>query len=184
VLVAASDLVVPQLGVAWGALFGPLVQKKQWWRLISYAFVHGGPLHLGMNMLVAYQMGIPLERRLGSARFAEISLVTCLGGAAGVMLFAPTAVTIGASGMILGWAGLLVPLLSRENLRRFAGFLLLNALISFLPGVSWQGHLGGFLAGVACGLVLRFEGKRFAQVVPALIGATGFLAIWAAYRGR
>ncbi len=181
-LVAASELVAPHVALEWGALLGVLVREKQWWRLLSYAFVHGGAIHLGMNMLVAYQMGVPLERRLGSKRFAEISLVTCLGGAAGVMLFAPNAPTIGASGMILGWAGLIVPLLSRENLKRFSRFLLLNALISFLPGVSWQGHLGGFLAGVLCGLVLRLDAKRFPTVAPALVGATAFLALWAAYR--
>ncbi|GAC1531572.1 MAG: hypothetical protein NVS3B10_26960 [Polyangiales bacterium] len=90
----------------------------------------------------------------------------------------------GASGMILGWAGLIVPLLSRDNLARFGRFLLLNALISFLPGVSWQAHLGGFVAGLACGLLLRFQGKRFSTLAPVLVGVTTIVALWAAYRPR
>ena len=185
VLVAASELVAPHVALQIGALFAPLVRERQWWRLVSYAFVHGGALHLGMNMFVAFQMAIPLERRLGSARFAEISLITCVGGAAGVMLLAPPeSITVGASGMILGWAGLIVPLLSRDNLARFGRFLLLNALISFLPGVSWQGHLGGFVAGLACGLLLRFQGKRFSTLAPVLVGVTTIVALWAAYRPR
>ena len=185
ILVAASDLVAPHVALRLGALFAPLVRAHQWWRLLSYAFVHGGAIHLGMNMFVAYQMAIPLERRLGSARFAEISLVTCIGGAAGVLLLAPPeAVTIGASGMILGWAGLIVPLLSRENFAPFSRFLLLNALISFLPGISWQAHLGGFVSGLACGVLLRLQGKRFSSLAPALVGGTTLVALWAAYRPR
>lgn len=190
-LVAASELVLrrqadgPSLPLIWGFLSRDLVRERQWWRLLSYAFIHGGPLHLGMNMLAAYNLGLPLERRLGSARFAEISLITCLGAAAAVVLFAdPKTPTIGASGILFGWLGLLVPLLSREALRSFARVLVLNALISLLPGISWQGHLGGFLAGLACGLVLRFDAKRFSVVAPALVGAFGFLAVWAAYRLR
>jgi membrane associated rhomboid family serine protease len=188
ILVAASDLVLrhpdgaPTLAAQWGALVSDFVREKQWWRLVSYTFVHYGPVHLGMNMLAAYNLGVPLERRLGSARFAEITLVTCLGGAAAVVLFAPHTATAGASGVLFGWLGLLVPLIRREGLKQLGRVILLNAMISFIPGISWQCHLGGFLAGLVCGLVLRFDGKRFSIVAPALVGGTAFLALWAAYR--
>lgn len=155
---------------------------RQWWRLLSYAFVHGGALHLGMNMFVAYQMGPPMERRLGSIRFAEISLITALGGAAGALLLSPERAVVGASGMILGWAGMIVPLLDRKNLAQFGRFLLINALISFLPGVSWQGHLGGFVAGLACGAVLRLRHQAFSTVAPVLVAATALAALAGAYR--
>lgn len=164
-------------------LAGKLVQKRQWWRLVSYAFVHAGALHLGMNMFVAYQMGPPIERRLGSVRFAEASLVTCLGGAAAVLLLAPVeSAAVGASGMILGWAGMIVPLLDRKNLAQFGRFLLINALISFIPGVSWQGHLGGFVAGLACGVVLRLRPQLFSTVAPVLVAATAIAGLLGAYR--
>ena len=188
VLVAATDLFLhhaaDELSIAarWGALHSDLVREKQWWRLVSYAFVHYGPIHLGMNMLAAYNLGLPLERRLGSARFAEITLITSLGGAAAVVLLAPHTWTAGASGVLFGWLGLLVPLIRREGLRQLGRVILLNAMISFIPGISWQCHLGGFLAGLACGLVLRFDAKRFSMVAPALVGGTAFLALWAAYR--
>jgi membrane associated rhomboid family serine protease len=177
-LVAGLDLVFPELPAGLGELYTPLVvYYKQWWRVVTYGFVHGGPLHLGMNMLVAYQMGIPIERQLGSGRFLQVSLVTLLGGAAGVVLLSPATPVVGASGMILGWAGLIVPLLSKDNLRQFSRFLILNALISFAPGISWQGHLGGFLAGLCCGLVLRFAPQRFSTIAPVIAAATGLLAI-------
>ena len=188
VLVAASDLVlrhpegVPSFSAQWGALVSDFVREKQWWRLVSYTFVHYGPVHLGMNMLAAFNLGVPLERRLGTPRFAEITLITCLGSAAAVVALAPHMPTAGASGVLFGWLGLLVPLIRREGLRQLGRVILLNALISLIPGISWQGHLGGFLAGLVCGLVLRFDAKRFSLVAPALVGATAFLAIWAAYR--
>ena len=169
--------------VSLAMLSGGFVRSRQWWRMISYAFVHAGPLHLGMNMFVAYQMGPPIERRLGSVRFAEASLVTCLGGAAAVLLLAPPNVaTVGASGMILGWAGMIVPLLDRKNLAQFSRFLLINALISFIPGVSWQGHLGGFVAGLACGVVLRLRPALFSSVAPVLVAATAIAGLLGAYR--
>ena len=188
ILVAGSDFLLrhdaatPPVALEWGALYGPLVREKQWWRLVSFVFVHGGPVHLGMNMLAAYSLGIPLERRLGTARFAEITLVTALGGAAAVLVLAPLSPTIGASGVLFGWLGLLVPLIRKEGLRQLGKIILLNVLISLIPGISWQCHLGGFVSGLACGLVLRFDGKKFPIVAPALVGATTFIALWGAYR--
>ncbi|MEO7094981.1 MAG: rhomboid family intramembrane serine protease [Polyangiales bacterium] len=168
---------------ALSALGVRFIRERQWWRMVSYAFVHGGALHLGMNMFVAYQMGPPIERRLGSVRFAQASLVTCLGGAAAVLLLAPVdSHAVGASGMILGWAGMIVPLLDRKNLAQFGRFLLINALISFIPGVSWQGHLGGFLAGLACGAVLRLRPQLFSTVAPILVAATAIAGLLGAYR--
>ena len=53
-----------------GVLFGPLVAEGEWWRLITSAFLHGNILHLGMNMLVLWLIGPPLEDYLGHGRYA------------------------------------------------------------------------------------------------------------------
>jgi len=45
-----------------GALFGPLVANGDWWRLITAAFLHYGPIHLGFNMFFLYWIGTPVEQ--------------------------------------------------------------------------------------------------------------------------
>jgi membrane associated rhomboid family serine protease len=167
-----------------GPLFAPSVRDRQWWRLLTYAFLHGGAVHLGFNMFATVALGIPLERRIGSARFLPLSLAACLGSAAVITLVprGQTVPVVGVSGVIFGWAGALLFLVSRAQLRQLGQMLLVNALISVMPGVSWQGHLGGFLAGVVCGFLLRLDPQRFSSRVPFVVGIAGFLSIWGAYR--
>ena len=65
-----------------GALYAPAVARGEWFRLITYAFSHGSPVHLGFNMFATTALGVPLERRIGSARFLQVTFVTGLGAAA------------------------------------------------------------------------------------------------------
>jgi membrane associated rhomboid family serine protease len=167
-----------------GALYAPLVRDGQWWRLVTYAFVHGGAMHLAFNMFATYALGIPLERRIGTARFLPLSLASCLGSAAVIILLpnGPPMPVVGVSGVIFGWAGALLFIVSRAQMRELGKMLLLNAFISLLPGVSWQGHLGGFLFGVMCGFLLRVDPAKFTARVPILVGLGGVLSLWGAYR--
>ena len=55
----------------------------EWYRLITAAFLHYGPIHLGMNMLALWWLGQPVEAALGRARFALIYLVAGLAGSTG-----------------------------------------------------------------------------------------------------
>src|SRR5262249_55833641 len=59
------------------------VAHGDWWRLITAAFLHYGPLHLLLNMLALYWFGSLLEQRIGSGRFLAIYLVSGLAGSAG-----------------------------------------------------------------------------------------------------
>lgn len=172
------------LTLKFGALWTPSVREGEWWRLVSYAFAHGGLTHLAFNMFATTALGIPLERRIGTLRFAQISLAACLGSAA-VVILAPRGAplpTVGASGVIFGWAGALLLLLTRAARAQLIQMLVINAAISMLPGVSWQGHLGGFLFGLAAGFLLRADPPRFSTRTPYLVALATGLAIWGAYR--
>jgi rhomboid protease GluP len=166
------------------ALYGPLVQHGQPWRVLTYAFEHGGPLHLLFNMSAAFTLGPSLERAIGAWRLVGLSLVTCIGSAAFALLFDFEQPTVGASGMILGWLGALLPIAPRYTRRQLGMWLLQIALISLIPGVSWAGHLGGVLFGLPCGLALKMGKAVYARALPLLLFIAAVVAVFAAYPGR
>jgi membrane associated rhomboid family serine protease len=147
------------------------------WTIVTNLFVHNTagtiPWHLLFNMITLYFFGTFLVRLVGTRIFL---IVYFLGGIVGnifFMLFAfigflasPFSIVIGASGAIFALGGTLAVLTPRLRVYVFpipapmplwvaviGGFV----LISFFPGVAWQGHLGGLVAGLIAGLILRRE---------------------------
>lgn len=165
-----------------GVLFGPLVADGEWWRLLSAAFLHYGPVHLAMNMLVLYLFGPALESVLGPARFLLLYLIAGLAGSAGALLMSPESATVGASGAIYGLFGAIL-LLERQGTYVFGGsvlpLLVVNIAITFVvPGISIGGHLGGLAGGALAILVLsRFGQRRVAYARHDVLGYAGLVAI-------
>jgi rhomboid protease GluP len=164
-------------------LYGPAVAQGQWWRLLTAAVDHHAALHLVLNMSVVWTLGTGLEREMGTARFALVSLTTALGSSVLVLLLDFDQVTVGASGMIIGWAGVLLPIATREARRSLTVWLVQIAVISLLPFVSWSGHLGGFLAGLPAGFALRKGPHVFRWVAPLLVLAMALAVAAAAHLG-
>lgn len=149
--------------------FLPALGWTEPWRFFTAAFLHSPTFygHILFNMFALYTLGQYLEPLLGRARFVVLYLVSAIGGQVAVVLFAgsPTIqglntgldrdwVTgvVGASGAIFGLFGALL-VLNRHLGRSSAGMYItiaINAAISFMPGISWQAHLGGFVTGLAC----------------------------------
>ncbi len=132
-----------------GQLVG--VAEGEWWRLVTAAFLHYGPLHLGMNMLVLWIIGPPLEEYFGHGRYALVYLVSGLAGSAGALLWSPNALTVGASGAIWGIMGAALVLEARKIWvfgGQAMGLVVFNLAITFLiPGISIGGHVGGLIGG-------------------------------------
>jgi membrane associated rhomboid family serine protease len=150
-----------------GVLFGPAVADGDWWRLFTAPFLHYGPFHLGMNMLVLWFIGPALEEFLRPWRFTLLYLVSGLAGSAGALLWSPNALTVGASGAIWGLMGAAVVLEARHIYvfgGQAMGLVVLNLALTFLiPGVSIGGHVGGGIGGALA--ILAFSSLRR---VPAL----------------
>ncbi len=148
-------------GVAWGlipALGGELGGLgEEWYRWISSGFLHFGLLHIGMNMLVLFQFGTQLEPIMGRARFAALYVISLLGGSLAVELLASSGVHGGASGAIFGlfaaYAVVLYKLkLNYQSVVTTGGLWLVLGFI--VPGLSWQAHLGGAIAGAVTMLAM------------------------------
>lgn len=165
-----------------GALYGPAVAAGDWWRLLTAAFLHAGPFHLGMNMLALWWLGAGLETRLGRGRYLLLYIVSGLAGSAGALLLTPTTPTVGASGAIFGIMGAAL-VLERQGTPIFAGsvvgLLVINLAITFAfrGSISVGGHLGGLVGGALCILALSRFGRGHAAY--SRLGALGIASILA-----
>ncbi len=163
-----------------GVLFGPAVADGDWWRLVTSAFLHYGPLHVGMNMLVLWIIGPRLEEYFGHGRYALVYLVSGLAGSAGALLWSPNALTVGASGAIWGIMGAALVLEGRKIYvfgGQAMGLVVFNLAITFLiPGISIGGHIGGLIGG---GLAaLAFSSLRRTPALATLsVAAVGAVSV-------
>jgi membrane associated rhomboid family serine protease len=164
------------------ALFGPLVDHGDWWRLITSAFLHGGVIHIAFNMLALWWLGAPVEMVLGRVRFLGLYLVSGLAGAAGALIDNPTAVTVGASGAIFGLlgAGLILEWQATGSLAgNYLTMIVINLAISFaVPNISVGGHIGGLIGGIVAALAFaRFGRGRVAYSRLDALGAAGLVVV-------
>ncbi|MEC5397045.1 rhomboid family intramembrane serine protease [Uliginosibacterium sp. H1] len=140
-----------------------LVLDGQFWRLPASIFLHGGLIHLGLNMLALWQVGAFVERLHGRAGLLLIYLMSGLLGALTSLWWQPGPVSVGASGAVFGLTGALagwllvrrgeMPLAMLREVRSgvvaFIGYSLFAGFM--VPGVDNAAHVGGLLAGVVLG---------------------------------
>jgi rhomboid protease GluP len=144
-----------------GALMRDRVLAGEHWRLLSAAFLHGGPDHLFGNVISLYILGIGCEHALGARGMAVVFLASALGGS-GMSLVLSPGPSVGASGAIFGLMGALILILHRQRDKIFirdrriglviavwAGYTFVLGAIS--PMVDNGAHLGGFIAGALVG---------------------------------
>lgn len=150
------------------ALAAQFIRDGEWWRLVTAGFLHYGLLHIGMNMLLLFQLGTLLEPVLGRARFTLLYLAALLGGSVGALALSPNALTGGASGAVFGLMAAAAVAMHQRGVNPFrtgiGTTLLLNLLITFtIPGISVGGHLGGALMGAAVGWGMLEPGRNRSQ---------------------
>lgn len=123
------------------------------YRMLSNAFLHSlqNPGHLVLNMLALWMLGRVLVRPLGTARFLTLYALSALGGSVAVLWMSdPLTPVLGASGAIYGlFAAVFVLARARGgNIGSLTVLLAVNLVFSLtVPGISWQGHIGGLAAG-------------------------------------
>ena len=156
-----------------GALFGPAVFDGEWYRLISYLFLHGDIEHLINNMLILYFVGNALERYLGRIKYLILYFSSGILAGIGSIVYNSLwsgnfAVCVGASGAVFGVSGALayLVLVNRGNLQGLTKRQMLVFLgLSVYGGLVHQGvdnvaHIAGLFAGFLLAVLLyrkRFE---------------------------
>ncbi|MCV7302093.1 rhomboid family intramembrane serine protease [Mycobacterium barrassiae] len=152
-------------------LFSPAVADGEWYRLLTSAFLHYGPMHIVFNMWALYVIGPPLEIALGRARFIALYLMSALGGSVVVyMLSTLGAQTAGASGAVFGLFGATFVIGRRLNMdtRWVIALIVINLVITFVvPNISWQGHLGGLVTGAVIAAAYAYAPRKHRTAVQA-----------------
>jgi len=144
----------------------------QIWQLVTYAFLHGSLLHIGLNMFALYMFGASMERVFGPRRYLTYYFVCVLSAAiAQLLTSAMTGAlypTVGASGgvfgLLLAYAIYFpnnrimlifppIPMPARIFVIVYAGIELLQGVTGTQEGVAHFAHLGGLVGGY---LMLKF----------------------------
>jgi len=157
-------LIVPRLVIFLGLKPGDFLQP---WTIVTSMFLHAGFWHIFANMFTLYFFGSAVARLIGNGRFLIVYFGGGILGNILMLLLAPVfpfSIAIGASGAVFALGGALTVM--RPRLRVFVfpipvpiplwiaiigGFIIL----SFLPFVAWQAHLGGLVFGLILGYVFR-----------------------------
>lgn len=137
-----------------------IVDGFEVWRLLSSGFLHVDFFHILMNMLALRNLGTIMERIVGSKRFLIILLTGIIFGNVFVFILDEGTIGLGLSGGLFALMGALIVYLyetgalkNKRMLSQMINIILINVLISMLPGVSFAAHLGGFQVGIIFGFI-------------------------------
>ncbi len=155
-----------------GATIPDMMSSGQYWRLLTACFLHIGLAHIATNMLALLWLGGLAERFYGPLRFLGIYLAAGIGGNLLTGLVAPNNVGAGASGAIFGILGAMLvaswrnravigEAASRAIFANLGQLLVLNIVISFLPGIGLWAHAGGAVTGAALALIIPFNSPTY-----------------------
>ncbi len=159
------------LGAFWTQLLRgaePVFGAQPWTMFLSHAALHGGLLHMAMNLAVLAGLGRFASDRYGDWVILPVFLLgAVLGGAAFALLSNSPIPMVGASGAVFAFLGVWIvadwrrlraqraPV--RPVVTRVLTLAALNAVffVALSGMLAWEAHLGGFLAGIVCGWLLE-----------------------------
>ncbi|MGW6390572.1 rhomboid family intramembrane serine protease [Streptomyces sp. NPDC055103] len=142
------------IGYAYSPALGEVVgvADGEWYRLLTSTVLHQAVWHILFNVLGLWVIGGIVEPELGRIRYAALCLLSGLSGSVLAYLVASQAQpSLGASGVVYGLIGAWVVLARRKrhDMRPVILFVALSLLMTFTrPGISWEAHVGGLVAGV------------------------------------
>ena len=176
--------VIPGSTLTSTLFYAPLLTVIEPWRMITAGFVHSPDnfWHILLNIYSINIFGRVIEPMLGPIRFLVLYLVSIFGGSAMVLwLGEPVVPVVGASGAFFGLMGAYLIMLRAigDNSGLLVGLIAVNLAFGFLvPGISWQGHLGGLLAGMAVTAVYaRTRYKSGLSQKIQVLGVIGLIAL-------
>ena len=151
-----------------------LVLGGEYWRLITYQFIHGSKSHLFFNMYALAYLGLMIENKLGWKKYLFIYLASGICGGLMSLIFHQEGVMMGASGAIMGLYGAFIALLLTKTFEpKATKALLVSTLIvsllvlingAFGKRVDNAAHIGGFVSGFIFAYLLNYKWDKTFEV--------------------
>lgn len=165
-----------------GGNFKALTFSGEEWRLWTNTLLHGGLIHLAMNISCLCSFGPMLERMAGHVKFLALYLIAAIGASVISAIVNGDVVSIGASGAIFGIFGSLMMYvlvigwrfgLTKDSilahLKQGFIFVGVNFAYSLSPGIDMSAHVGGLLIGVGVGFLFAFVELLYPKFFSCLI---------------
>ncbi|SEQ84696.1 rhomboid family intramembrane serine protease [Pedobacter rhizosphaerae] len=159
-----------KLALGLGVNHRNMVLDGQYWRLISYQFIHASISHIFFNMYALVYLGLMIENKLGWKKFLFIYLLSGVCGGLVSLTFHQETIMMGASGAIMGLYGAFIALLVNKSYEKNATKALLIStlfvsalvLINGTMGkrVDNAAHVGGFISGFLLCYILTFTMEK------------------------
>jgi rhomboid protease GluP len=188
----------PQL-VHWGSNFTQATLSGQWWRLVTYMFVHIGIIHIALNMWCFWNLGELAESLYGHVMFALVYLLCGVGAGVASLAWHAGVNSAGASGAIFGIAGALIASLKlgdfsmpaahvKATLSSIVTFAVYNIAFGAVTGFTDNAaHVGGLAVGLILGGLIALaapQRRQYAGRVLILVLVSALVAGGAAWTKR
>ncbi|WP_123052853.1 rhomboid family intramembrane serine protease [Clostridium sp. JN-1] len=138
-----------------GAKVNSLISQGEYYRLITCMFLHGGIIHITLNMYALVALGPLIENIYGKSKYIIIYFISGIMSSIFSFKFSPS-ISIGASGAIFGLLGAALIFgikmkgrINKDYTFNIVSVIIVNLIIGFsMPNVDNFGHLGGLIGGV------------------------------------
>jgi len=169
--------------LAWERTFMLIPLRPHLWQFISYAFLHGGFMHVGFNMFFLYLFGNNVNDKLGSTGYICLYLAGAVFSGIGHTLVSSNPV-LGASGAVAAVTGAYMVLFPQTLITIIYWFIFIgtmevsalyfiafkmiildNMIARYTPNVAYDAHLSGYAFGILASLILLASG---------LVSSSGF----------
>src|ERR1700683_4915643 len=169
-----AQYVSPEITTA-GQSVPAVLMEGQWWRLVTAGFLHSGILHILMNSWVLFDLGAEVETFYGTSRLIVFYFVSTVTGFAASSHIGGGHFSVGSSAGIFGLIGAMLAFgftdrssLGMQVKSLYTRWVIYGLVLSFIPGVDFWAHVGGFSGGFIAGWLASTPRARLMWEEPLL----------------
>ncbi len=153
----------------WGANRRSETTGGDWWRLVSSMFLHGGFMHLFLNIYGLVIAALFVEPIFGRTKYFILYFASGICGSLASIYWYENTISVGASGAIFGLYGAILGLLltsafpkdGKKGILMFIGpYVGINLLFGLTGGIDNAAHIGGLISGAVLGIILYVTDKN------------------------